>query len=535
MLGGSPIMATPGRDTTIGTLRIRGPAGAQDRVSRTLQQADWTDAGGDEIVFVRRLHVADSADRIGPALLEQVHQCLRHGTDPANVMRFANRLEMLAALLADLAQGVAARRWYWRRWSRLLSLPPSQALCSVLAENQTQLNGLAESLHARRQLPRVWRALADPDAEQLTRELCWRHDYRIADQPSAPPLDNAPLRLPQRIRDRWQPALATLSSASPRFRLAALLIAQEIVPLMLMQSASATLSAVTEQLTGKTALGSSPARRATERRSPLPPPDRPAPAATERPESSSPSSPPRGDTGAMRTVPEPASSMADDTADPTDPPPHAPHPGHHGPARPTDRHRVPGRAGAETPGEARPSHPLNRIAIRTGSGTEALSPPAPEFQTEQGGAFYLLNFLDRPSLQSIMGDYREALPSGWLWLYRVAQLLALDDRDPLVPFLATQLGLDDWRDLDAQPPLPERERIEALARQWYGASGLWQPSLLRLPARIRFSASHLDMHTALSRTRLDVRLAGLDLNPGWLPWLGRVVQFHFEQHTRGGA
>ncbi|MEQ5801096.1 hypothetical protein [Halomonas sp. H10-9-1] len=460
---------------------------------------------------MRRLHVTGSADRIGTALREQVQQCLRHGTDPANVMRFANRLEMLAALLADLAQGVAARHWYWRRWSRLLSLPPSRALRSVLADHQTQLNGLAESLHARRQLPLVWRALADPDAEQLMQELCWHNDYRIADPASAPPSGTAPLRLPQRLRERWQPALATLPPAGPRFRLAALLIAQESVPLMLMQSASATLSAITEQLTGESAPGSSPARRASEHRSPLPPPDRPSPPdppaskATERPEHSSPSSPPRGGSG----------------------PP--------GPARPAERHRVAGRASDESPGGAPPAHPLSRVAVRTESGAEAPSLPAPEFQTAQGGVLYLLNFLDRPPLRSLMGDYREALPSGWLWLYRVAQLLALDDRDPLVPFLATQLGLDDWRDLEAQPPLPERERIEALARQWYGPSSLWQPSLLRLPARIRFSASHLDMHTALSRTRLEVRLAGLDLNPGWLPWLGRVVQFHFEQHTPGGA
>lgn len=517
-------MPTPGRDTTIGTLRIRGPASVQDRVGRALQQADWPDAGGDEIVFVRQIHVADSADRIGPALQDQVHQCLRHGTDPANVMRFANRLAMLAALLADLAQGVAARHWYWRRWSRLLSLPPSQALCSVLADHQTLLNGLSESLHARRQLPLVWRVLADPDAEQLTRELCWRHDYRIDDRASAPRSGNARIDLPQRLRDRWQPALATIPPASPRFRLAALLIAQEIVPLMLMQSATATLSAVTEQLTG---LGFSPARRATGRPHPPPSPDRSAPPTAESPEVTGTSSPPRAKAGPPGTAPEQASSETDERADH---PQHTPPPGCPSVVpwgqRPTDGHRVVDRAG-----ESRPSHPLSRIAIRTGSGTEEPSPLAPEFQTEQGGALYLLNFLDRPPLRSIMGDYRDALPSGWLWLYRVAQLLALDERDPLVPFLATQLGLDDCRDLDALPPLPERERIDALAQQWYGASGLWQPSLLRLPARIRFSASHLDMHTALSHTRLDVRLAGLDLNPGWLPWLGRVVQFHFEQHT----
>ncbi|APE29739.1 hypothetical protein BOX17_01445 [Halomonas aestuarii] len=528
-------MPTPGRDTTIGTLRIRGPASVQDRVSRILQQADWPDAGGDEIVFVRQIHVADSADRIGPAVQDRVRQCLRHGTDPANVMRFANRLEMLAALLADLAEGVAARHWYWRRWSRLVSLPPSQALCSILADHQTLLNGLAESLHARRQLAGVWRALADPDAEQLMRELCWRNGYRLTDRASTPRSGSTPQDLPPRIRDRWQPALATMPPASPRFRLAALLIAQETVPLMLMQSASATLSAVTELLTGEPGLVTSPARHATGR---PPPAWNPRPT-TETPEFISASAHPRADTEPLRSPPSQASSGDDETVEPTAPSPHEHHPvppgRPSGGLRPADRDRESGQAGTGTPGESRPSHPLSRIAIRTSNDTDAPSPPAPEFQTEQGGALYLLNFLNRPPLPSIMGDYRDALPSGWLWLYRVAQLLALDERDPLVPFLATQMGLEDARDLDALPPLPERERIEALARQWYGASGLWQASLLRLPARIRFSASHLDMHTALSHARIEVRLAGLDLNPGWLPWLGRVVQFHFEQPTQGGT
>jgi hypothetical protein len=32
----------------------------------------------------------------------------------------------------------------------------------------------------------------------------------------------------------------------------------------------------------------------------------------------------------------------------------------------------------------------------------------------------------------------------------------------------------------------------------------------------------------MNAIRLPVRLAGLDINPGWLPWLGRVVSFHYD-------
>jgi hypothetical protein len=30
---------------------------------------------------------------------------------------------------------------------------------------------------------------------------------------------------------------------------------------------------------------------------------------------------------------------------------------------------------------------------------------------------------------------------------------------------------------------------------------------------------------------LRIRWAGLDLDPGWLPWLGRVVSFRYGQET----
>jgi hypothetical protein len=35
------------------------------------------------------------------------------------------------------------------------------------------------------------------------------------------------------------------------------------------------------------------------------------------------------------------------------------------------------------------------------------------------------------------------------------------------------------------------------------------------------------MTVGASLVNIDIRLAGLDLNPGWLPWLGKIVQFHF--------
>ena len=52
-------------------------------------------------------------------------------------------------------------------------------------------------------------------------------------------------------------------------------------------------------------------------------------------------------------------------------------------------------------------------------------------------------------------------------------------------------------------------------------------TLLRVPGRVFATATHVDLVTTLEQARPRVRRAALDLDPGWLPAYGRVVQFHF--------
>jgi hypothetical protein len=41
------------------------------------------------------------------------------------------------------------------------------------------------------------------------------------------------------------------------------------------------------------------------------------------------------------------------------------------------------------------------------------------------------------------------------------------------------------------------------------------------------SATHIDLVFALDQVDLRIRRLGLDSDPGWVPWLGRIVSFHF--------
>ncbi len=39
--------------------------------------------------------------------------------------------------------------------------------------------------------------------------------------------------------------------------------------------------------------------------------------------------------------------------------------------------------------------------------------------------------------------------------------------------------------------------------------------------------THADVWLAFDQLDLRIRRAGLDIDPGWLPWFGRVVRFHY--------
>jgi hypothetical protein len=52
--------------------------------------------------------------------------------------------------------------------------------------------------------------------------------------------------------------------------------------------------------------------------------------------------------------------------------------------------------------------------------------------------------------------------------------------------------------------------------------------LCRHHARVRTTATHVDVTFALAALPISVRLAGLDRTPGWIPSADRIVTFHFD-------
>jgi len=52
--------------------------------------------------------------------------------------------------------------------------------------------------------------------------------------------------------------------------------------------------------------------------------------------------------------------------------------------------------------------------------------------------------------------------------------------------------------------------------------------LCRIPGRITCTSTHVDVHCSLKTYPIEIRLAGLDRDPGWIPSAGRYVAYHFQ-------
>jgi hypothetical protein len=69
--------------------------------------------------------------------------------------------------------------------------------------------------------------------------------------------------------------------------------------------------------------------------------------------------------------------------------------------------------------------------------------------------------------------------------------------------------------------------VQAMSRyvEMYAEMNLF--ALMKRPGYIATTKTHLDVTIPFDRLDVRIRMAGLDINPGWVPWLGRVIQFHY--------
>lgn len=143
--------------------------------------------------------------------------------------------------------------------------------------------------------------------------------------------------------------------------------------------------------------------------------------------------------------------------------------------------------------------------------------------TALGGLWYLVNLLvalDWPG--------RSPLFTPWHQLIALAQVLRPDrPPDPVWELLAAIAG-------DSPPENLVQSWQAAIHRQalTYLEGRFEQPAAIAdyilEPAILYLTRTHVDVVFSLEQIRLELRMAGLDQDPGWVPELARAIAFHYE-------
>lgn len=192
-------------------------------------------------------------------------------------------------------------------------------------------------------------------------------------------------------------------------------------------------------------------------------------------------------------------------------------------------------------------------AATPNTGATLVSGEGQGLATEVGGIWYLVN-----ALAALDWLSAEEAVSGWTKLAVVARALLAETAadgvvadDPVWPLLADLAAGDPPFVASSSVPAgdPEAAASRSTIPWETPAATAWLAralapvhaflaqrlqgtedggAILRAPARLYVSRTHVDLFFTLEQIRLDVRRAGLDQDPGWVPQLARIITFHYE-------
>lgn len=197
--------------------------------------------------------------------------------------------------------------------------------------------------------------------------------------------------------------------------------------------------------------------------------------------------------------------------------------------RPPETHRS--AEDGQTP--ARPSHPRDPVEDRRDEG----------FATVWGGLVHLFATAAAAGLPDEALDDEElaARPASWI-LFHLAHAMTGHALDGLAdPATRAVAGLPPQAPVPTpEPTAAQRAQLERLADQWarvtaerLGPAGqadspqVVVAGLARRGGAVRHSPGWIEFDLRLSDVDLDVRRAGLDLDPGFVTWLGAVVVIRY--------
>lgn len=161
-------------------------------------------------------------------------------------------------------------------------------------------------------------------------------------------------------------------------------------------------------------------------------------------------------------------------------------------------------------------------------------------ETNLGGLFYLINlaiFLEIYSdFTSPVEQFHDDL-SIWDFVMMVGREIN-QDHDLDDPIWTGLQDLQDYHDNSENPEILSKpnwltDLLPHIKARLILALGIESEDsladiLLHHHARVTITHTHLDVFFSLSDHPIEIRLSGLDRNPGWVPAAGRFIAFHYD-------
>lgn len=153
--------------------------------------------------------------------------------------------------------------------------------------------------------------------------------------------------------------------------------------------------------------------------------------------------------------------------------------------------------------------------------------------SENAALLFLVPLLLRLGVRGLLEERPELLASDWAvrLLCRAARRLRVPREDPILAALS--------RPGEELSDSPEPRDLTAAwlrsMRAWCRThAGIGLGSLVHRRGKVTATSSHVDVYFDAAQVDMRIRRSGLDFDPGWVPWLGRVVYFHYVYEEDSG-
>lgn len=170
--------------------------------------------------------------------------------------------------------------------------------------------------------------------------------------------------------------------------------------------------------------------------------------------------------------------------------------------------------------------------------------------TDHAGLFFLIQPLRRLGFEGFLdaNPQLDGAALGVRVLDAIADALEIDVDDPIrAPLVHVARPVEGpipappaWERADPEgrspePIWPASPTLDDLVAAWCARVRAWleqqaergTEEVVRRPGAVMCTRTHVDVVFDMDAGDLAVRKAGLDIDPGWVAWLGRVVSFHY--------